>query len=51
MRVLIDPQIFLFQKRGGVSRLYSELAKGLSATDGVEVLLPYRFTRNEYLTR
>jgi glycosyltransferase involved in cell wall biosynthesis len=51
MRVLIDPQIFLFQKRGGVSRLYSELAKGLSAADGVEVLLPYRFTRNEYLTR
>lgn len=51
MRVLIDPQIFLFQQRGGVSRLFSELAKELTATPDVEVVLPFGYVQNEYIAR
>lgn len=51
MRVLIDPQIFLFQQRGGVSRLFSELAKELSSSDDVDVILPFGLVRNEYIAR
>lgn len=51
MRVLVDPQAFLVQRVGGVSRLFAELAKGLDHSDGVDLVLPFRYTRTEYLVR
>lgn len=51
MRVLIDPQAFLVQRVGGVSRLFAELAKGLDHSDDVDLVLPFRYTRTEYLAR
>ena len=51
MRVLIDPQVFLFQRVGGVSRLFAELAKNFSRRRDVDLVLPFGYTRNEYITR
>ena len=51
-RVLLDEQIFIFQKRGGVGRYFSELARALLAeSEGesqgvIEVEFAFRFGRN-----
>lgn len=47
MRVLIDPQIFQLQRRGGVSRLFSSLATEIEAAGAADVVLPFRYTLNE----
>ncbi len=51
MRVLIDPQAFLVQRVGGVSRLFAELARELDRSDDVDLVLPLGLTRTEYLHR
>ncbi len=51
MRVLFDEQVFLLQKRGGVSRYFVELIKVLKSTPslGVEPVLNFETTSNQLL--
>ncbi len=51
MRVLFDEQIFLLQKRGGVSRYFVELIKVFKKTPslGVEPILNFTTTSNQCL--
>jgi glycosyltransferase involved in cell wall biosynthesis len=48
VRVLYDYQAFM-QRRGGVSRYFSELIDALGRLDGFEAALPEMFSDNEYL--
>jgi glycosyltransferase involved in cell wall biosynthesis len=51
MRVLFDEQVFLLQKRGGVSRYFVELIKVFKKTPslGVEPILNFNTTSNQCL--
>jgi glycosyltransferase involved in cell wall biosynthesis len=51
MRVLFDEQVFLLQKRGGVSRYFVELIKVFKNTPslGVEPILNFETTSNQFL--
>jgi glycosyltransferase involved in cell wall biosynthesis len=51
VRVTYDDQIFVSQRRGGISRYFSELIDQFSTREdfGVEPLLDFRFTANEHL--
>ena len=52
MRVAYDPQIFLRQRAGGVSRLFTELIREFDGDKGlgVNALLPFSTTNNALLT-
>lgn len=49
MRVLIDEQMFSMQKRGGITRYFTELMSEFTEMPAVEIVTPYRFTVNEHL--
>ena len=51
MRVSFDQQIFLLQKRGGVSRYFVELIREFSSNSsyGIEPILGFKSTSNEML--
>ena len=51
MRVSFDQQIFLLQKRGGVSRYFVELIREFSSNSsyGIEPILEFKSTSNEML--
>jgi len=51
MRVLFDEQIFLLQKRGGISKYFVELIRAFSMTPelGIEPVLAFNTTSNESL--
>jgi glycosyltransferase involved in cell wall biosynthesis len=50
VRALIDPQIFYFQRRGGVSRYFAEVAAGITDLDqSVDLTIPLRWSPTEYL--
>jgi glycosyltransferase involved in cell wall biosynthesis len=50
LQVEVDSQVFLAQRRGGISRYFVELVRELrsDAELGVEVVLPWRWTANEH---
>ena len=52
LRVAYDPQIFLRQRAGGVSRLFTELIREFDGDKGlgVNALLPFSTTNNALLT-
>jgi glycosyltransferase involved in cell wall biosynthesis len=51
LRVHIDEQIFAAQRRGGISRYFTELIREFRADPGlgVEPVLPFRYVVNEHL--
>lgn len=49
LTVGFDEQVFLRQRRGGVSRMFTELMAELSARPDTDVALPFRFVANEHL--
>lgn len=51
MQVIFDPQIFLRQRAGGISRLFSDLIREFDRLDhlGVNASLPFRTTNNSLL--
>lgn len=51
MRVLFDEQIFLFQKRGGISRYFVELIRVFATNPeiGIEPILACNTTSNDFL--
>jgi glycosyltransferase involved in cell wall biosynthesis len=50
VNVLIDDQIFLLQRRGGISRYFVELLREFHSADlGVKAVTPYGLVRNEHL--
>ena len=49
MKIFYDHQTFTLQKYGGISRYFYETIKQLKKKDNVEIVLPLRFTQNEYL--
>ena len=51
MRVSYDPQTFLRQRSGGISRLFTDLIKEFDTDPslGVEVSLPFKASNNVYL--
>ena len=52
MDVLYDAQIFLRQRRGGISRLFSQLISQFDADPGLEVSvkLPFHWSNNDHVT-
>jgi glycosyltransferase involved in cell wall biosynthesis len=48
MRILLDNQVFSWQKYGGISSLWMELYKHLK-TKGVEIDMPIKYSFNGYL--
>ena len=48
MKVLIDPQIFTHQLRGGISRYVFEILKGLSYVNNFDVSCPILFSNNHF---
>ncbi len=50
MKVAFDPQTFLRQRTGGISRLFTDLIRGFDsdASLGVEALTPFRWVNNTY---
>lgn len=51
MRLLYDDEIFIRQRFGGVSRVFSELIRHLRYRDDVDLLFNCAYSENEYLTR
>lgn len=51
MRVAFDDQIFAIQRRGGISRYFTEMIRQFRANPGlgIEPVLPFRFAVNEHL--
>ena len=51
MRVLFDEQIFLLQKRGGISRYFVELIRAFATSPelGIEPILAFKATSNDFL--
>ena len=50
VRVLVDDQVFLLQRRGGISRYFVELLREFAAPDvGVRAVTPYGIVRNQHL--
>lgn len=49
MRVLYDHQIFHYQRFGGISRYFYELFRRFTLESGIEAVIPFRYTNNEYL--
>jgi len=49
MKVLIDDQVFGFQRFGGVSRYYVELIQGLRKLPDVEVFFKLFYSDNQYV--
>jgi len=49
MRIAYDYQIFAWQKYGGISRYFFEVAKRINKTDGFEVSVVSPFFVNKYL--
>jgi glycosyltransferase involved in cell wall biosynthesis len=49
LTVGFDAQVFLRQRRGGVSRMFTELMGELRARPDTDVVLPFRFAANEHL--
>lgn len=52
MKICFDEQIFLLQKRGGVSRYFTELIRAFqrSPSLNIEPLLPFRWSSNVHVT-
>jgi len=50
MKILFDPQIFLWQKTGGVSRFCAELYDLLIKNSENEIVFPVFFSENKHLT-
>lgn len=51
MKIIIDPQIFLLQKYGGISRYYAEILKLLSRKKEIHLKLPLFFSENLHLKK
>ncbi|HSY16203.1 MAG TPA: glycosyltransferase family 1 protein [Jatrophihabitantaceae bacterium] len=53
MQIIVDDQVFTFQRYGGVSRYFAELVSQYRQSPelGVEVHTPFRYVLNEYLLR
>lgn len=49
LRVGFDEQIFLRQRHGGISRMFSQLVLELREMEGVDPVLPFRWAGNEHL--
>lgn len=49
MKIIVDPQIFLIQTYGGISRYYTEIFKRISKYENTEVKIPIIFTNNIYI--
>ncbi len=49
MKILYDYQAFAMQRRGGVSRYFSELVKKLPKEHGILVDISFFYSRNEYV--
>lgn len=49
MDVLIDDQMFVTQKRGGITRYFTQLMRQFDATSAVDLTMPYRYVANEHL--
>ena len=49
MKILFDPQVFLWQKTGGISRYCTEIYKRLDKDFKIEVIFPIFFTQNFHL--
>jgi glycosyltransferase involved in cell wall biosynthesis len=48
MKILFDPQVYYYQKFGGISRYYTEIFSLISKRQGIEAVLPVCYTENEY---
>jgi glycosyltransferase involved in cell wall biosynthesis len=48
-RLLIDDEIFIYQRFGGVSRIFSELLKRLPQEKDVDLVFSSTYSENEYL--
>lgn len=48
MKILLDPQIYYFQKFGGISRYYTEIFSFIRHKPDSEVILPLLYSENEY---
>lgn len=51
MRVVFDSQIFLFQRYGGVSRYFYELAKKIATQKSVDLFIVAPFYVNKYIQK
>lgn len=49
MKIIVDPQIFLLQKYGGISRYYAEILKLLSKKKEIHLEFPLFFSENLHL--
>lgn len=49
MRILIDDEIFIYQRYGGVSRIFSNLIRALKSDSEFELLFSAFYSENEYL--
>ena len=50
MKIVLDPQIFIQQRFGGISRYYCEIFSEISKNADIEVLLPMYSSTNVYLS-
>ena len=50
MRILLDHQVFCYQRVGGISRYFCEIASRIAAMPGASCEIPVRYSENEYLT-
>jgi glycosyltransferase involved in cell wall biosynthesis len=48
LRVLVDDQVFAAQVRGGISRYFVELIRYISKSPAIELVQPWRWTRNAH---
>jgi glycosyltransferase involved in cell wall biosynthesis len=50
MKILLDPQIFIYQKFGGISRFFTEMYKFCDNNNDVEIDLPLFYSDNIHLS-
>lgn len=49
MRVLIDDQMFAMQKRGGITRYFTQLMTEFTRMPDIDLVTPYRYVVNEHV--
>jgi glycosyltransferase involved in cell wall biosynthesis len=49
MKILLDPQIFIYQKYGGISRYFTEIYIAFKKKKNVEIACPIVYTENLHL--
>jgi hypothetical protein len=49
MKIFLDPQIFYFQKFGGISRIFAEFWHRCNQRDDIEIICPLFYSENLHL--